>query len=101
MPRVRVDGTPRARADLRRIHEQIAHDFVRSAARLARKLEQAVERPKNFPELGGLVAEAEEFGRREIIHGSYRIIYRYRGDTVLVVNVWHAARPLVLRLLED
>jgi plasmid stabilization system protein ParE len=59
-----------------------------------RRLKDAVERLKDFPELGGPVPEAEETGHREIVHGNHRIIYRYSGRTVRILAVWHGAKPL-------
>jgi plasmid stabilization system protein ParE len=47
-----------------------------------------------FPERGRVVPEIKEAAVREIIHGSYRIIYETisGGEIVFVLRFWHAAR---------
>jgi toxin ParE1/3/4 len=46
------------------------------------------------PELGRIVPEFEEPSIREIIVGSYRVVYRLNHSRLLVevVRFWHAAR---------
>jgi toxin ParE1/3/4 len=49
----------------------------------------------NFPEMGRrIVPEFRDPGLREIIQGSYRIIYRIKQDPagVFILRYWHAAR---------
>jgi plasmid stabilization system protein ParE len=36
---------------------------------------------------------------REIYFGQYRIIFRYRDNTVLIMAVWHASNPLIPSLI--
>jgi toxin ParE1/3/4 len=52
------------------------------------------ERLAEFPEIGRPVPEFKRPELREIIHRSYRIIYRVRADqpVVEIVRFWHAAR---------
>jgi len=47
-----------------------------------------------FPERGRIVPELQLKSVREIIHGSYRIIYEllHDPDAVFVLRFWHAAR---------
>ena len=47
-----------------------------------------------FPEIGRVVPEIDDPNVREIIHGSYRIIYEVISDptTVYILRFWHAAR---------
>lgn len=48
----------------------------------------------DFPESGRIVPEFHDPVAREIIHGTYRIIYRLSPDgaTVEVSRFWHAKR---------
>jgi plasmid stabilization system protein ParE len=47
-----------------------------------------------FPELGRMVPEIGEPAVREIIHGSYRIIYEIFSDREInyILRFWHGAR---------
>lgn len=54
----------------------------------------AVGRLANFPNSGRVVPEIKDPGIREIILGSYRIVYRVKGDLVELLTVYHGARLL-------
>ena len=47
-----------------------------------------------FPEMGQIVLEVGDPSVREIVHGSYRIIYELVRDpnSVFVLRFWHGAR---------
>jgi toxin ParE1/3/4 len=47
-----------------------------------------------FPEAGRIMPEVREPPIRELIHGSYRIIYEIRPDpkAIFILRFWHAAR---------
>jgi plasmid stabilization system protein ParE len=60
-----------------------------------------VARLRRFPEIGGRVPEFEELGLREIVHGNYRVIYRYEGNAVLILTVHHGAKPLTQSSLRE
>jgi plasmid stabilization system protein ParE len=47
-----------------------------------------------FPELGAVLEERHDPEIREILYGSYRIIYRFHRPTVFVLAVYHGARLL-------
>jgi len=49
---------------------------------------------ENYPRLGRVVPELGIEDIREIILGSYRLIYRIRLDEIQVVTVHHGARLL-------
>lgn len=44
--------------------------------------------------MGAVVEEADDLEVRETLCDSYRIIYRYDGRRVLILTIWHGARPL-------
>jgi plasmid stabilization system protein ParE len=65
-----------------------------AAVRLGDTLISRVEQLRSFPESGRVVPE---FGRkdiRELIHLSYRIIYRVnrKAEEIQIVRFWHGAR---------
>jgi plasmid stabilization system protein ParE len=47
-----------------------------------------------FPELGRVVPELGTPNIREIIHGSYRLIYEFfpERETIYLLRFWHSAR---------
>ena len=53
-----------------------------------------VELLQEHPTLGGEVPEDETHTYREVLQGSYRIIYRMEEDTIYLVAIHHAARLL-------
>jgi len=54
----------------------------------------AAGRLANFPNSGRVVPEIKDPGVREILLGSYRIVYRVKGDLVELLTVYHGARLL-------
>lgn len=89
---VRIVWSAEAVADLSSIHEYIAKTSPRYAAVVAGRLVAAVGRLAQFPESGRIVPELSEPSVREVIHGSYRIVYELRGGHVEVLTVFRASR---------
>lgn len=88
---MKVFLAPRARADLRAIHDYIAADNPPAAKRTLARIRRAVESLATFPELG----RAWEGGptRALSIAGiPYRIHYRVREDELEILRVFHTAR---------
>ena len=83
-----------AKDDLRRIKRFIAPDAPRTALAFVRRLKTYVNRLKSFPESGSVVPELNDEDIREILFGSYRIIYRIAPDEVHILTVFHSARLL-------
>lgn len=94
MPRSKIYWTRQAREDLRAIRAFIARDAPATAAAFVRRLRVSVNRLRDFPESGQVVPELGRDDIREILHGSYRIIYRYQANSVAILTVYHAARLL-------
>ncbi len=89
-----VRWTPQAADDLDVIAEFIARDSPHFAGLFVADILQAVDRLADFPESGRIVPEIGDRNIREVILGSYRIIYRRRTDAVEVLTVHHGARLL-------
>ena len=49
----------------------------------------AVERPTVFPHSGRIVPEVNHPAIREILLGSYRIVYRVKDEVVEILTVYH------------
>jgi len=52
----------------------------------------------DFPYSGRLVPEFKEENIREVIYGSYRIIYMVRENTAYVTAVIHGSRDILRQL---
>lgn len=83
-----------ARDDLQSIIRYIAQDSPVRAGQFAAALEASVLKLGDYPNLGRSIRDAELPECREIIVGSYRVIYRQQSDPecVVVLRFWHSAR---------
>lgn len=54
----------------------------------------SVERLTDFPSSDRSVSELDDPGIREILFGSYRIIYRVKEEAVEILTLYHVARLL-------
>jgi toxin ParE1/3/4 len=90
----RVILTPQALADLEAIVRFIAQDRPARAKTFGEELLNRALSAGDFPASGRITPEIGDPVVREIVHGSYRIIYEIfpeRG-AVFVLRFWHAAR---------
>ena len=86
--------TPLSLDDLEEIVTFIANDNPERARTFGNELIDRALSVATFPERGRIVPEIGEPAVREIIHGSYRIIYEiFPGrQTIYVLRFWHGAR---------
>ncbi|TWJ32978.1 type II toxin-antitoxin system RelE/ParE family toxin [Geobacter argillaceus] len=93
---VRLTWSEKAAADLEQIRDFIAVDSLFYARVQIERLITAVGRLLHFPESGRSLPEFPHLPHRELIAGSYRIIYRYEpaAEAVMIVTVVHSARLL-------
>jgi len=91
---VKITWSPLAIRRVIEAAEFIARDKPAAAQRWTESTFSAVERLAEWPRSGRVVPELGRAEVREVIHGSYRIIYRIAGDEVLILNVRHARRRL-------
>ena len=89
-----VRWTPQAADDLESITEFISQDSPHYARLFATDVVEAVEQVANFPNLGRIVPERNDPLIREILLGSYRIVYRLRAELVELLTIHHGARLL-------
>lgn len=88
----RVAWTLRALENLEAIRTYIARSSERYAALHVERLFAAVDRLQHFPESGRIVPEIQRQDIREVLVGSYRIVYLVGPGTVHVLTVFHGAR---------
>jgi len=89
-----VRWTPQAADDLEAIADFIDADSPQYARLFTMDVLAAVERLADFPNSGRVVPELKDPAIREILFGSYRIVYRVKGDLVELLTVYHGARLL-------
>jgi toxin ParE1/3/4 len=88
--------TRRAIEDVQSIKQFIAQDSPHYAELVTQRLISSVERLLALPQSGRIVPEINDPTVREVIHGSYRIVYRLIREEIHIVTVRHAARLLHL-----
>jgi plasmid stabilization system protein ParE len=88
----RILWSERARRDLLEIGDFIAHDKPEAAASWTTKLLDAVERAALFPTSGRIVPEISRSDIREILLGSYRIVYRLNDGRITILTVFEGHR---------
>jgi len=89
---VSVVWTPQAQEQLRAIHDYVA---AASSARATNLVDRITARSKQIaehPESGRKVPELDLPQIREVIEGSYRVVYRLRPGGIDVIAVLHGAR---------
>ncbi|HWZ16266.1 MAG TPA: type II toxin-antitoxin system RelE/ParE family toxin [Mucilaginibacter sp.] len=92
---VKIIWTPFALEDLQSIYDYIAKDSPYYANRFIDKLVDRVDILIDHPEAGKIVPEFENELIRELIEGSYRIIYKINSITEIgIVRIHHSARLL-------
>jgi toxin ParE1/3/4 len=89
-----VRWTPQAADDLEAIAEFISQDSPHYSSLFVLDVLYAVDRLIRFPKSGRVVPEINDPVVREVILGSYRIIYRVRQDLVEILSVFHGSRLL-------
>ncbi len=87
-----VRWTPQAADDLNAIAEFISKDSPHYSSLFVLDILYAVDRLTQFPKSGRVVPEINDPLVREVILGSYRIIYRVRKDLVEILTVFHGSR---------
>jgi toxin ParE1/3/4 len=90
----RVRWTSQALADLEAIGNFIARDAPSVAQVFVDHVFEAVKRLEVLPRSGRVVPEIGQEAIREILFGSYRIVYVVGEEEVNILTVFHASRPL-------
>lgn len=93
-----VRWTVGTRDDLRELVEFIGRDSLAYAEATANRIVGAVERLRRHPRLGRVVPEYRDTHLRELIVGSYRVVYRLSGQRLGIIAVVHGSRDLIARL---
>lgn len=90
----KISWTAQALFDLEAIGDFIARDAPSFAQVFVDRVFYAVNRLEAFPKSGRVVPESNRDDLREIIFGSYRIVYLVNEDEVSILTVFHSSRLL-------
>lgn len=97
---MKIIWSPRAKKDLCKIIDYIAKDKKMAALKWARNIQKKVLRLQQFPYSGVIVPELDRPEIREVIVGSYRVIYKVSG-TISILTVFHGAKEWEKNLLVE
>ena len=92
----KIIWSKKAKNNPRDIVRFIALDKPVTAELHARRIFDATRRLKEFPKSGRIVPEENDPNLRELIFGSYRIIYEIINEEVTILTVHHSSRILHL-----
>ena len=95
----KVFWTKPALTDLLEIIDHIAKDSPAYAERFGIRVVESPRRLEQFPLSGRIVPEFSDENIRELIYGSYRIIYLLQKNNCYITAIVHASRD-ILRHLE-
>ena len=88
----KVRWAPSALDDIDAIAEFISRDSRDRAALFVARLFEIADILRKFPFSGRVIPEIGDQSCREIIYGSYRIMYRIDGTDAWITGVVHGAR---------
>jgi addiction module RelE/StbE family toxin len=91
-----VRWTDEAVSDLASIKSYIERDSPTYAQLIVERLIERAERISSFPMAGRTVPEFDRPDLREVIFGSYRIVYWVEGDVQHLLTIFHSSRLLPL-----
>lgn len=87
-----VIWAPSALDDIEAIADFIARDSLYHASLFVNRVFEISNRLREFPLSGRLIPEINDQSCREIIYGSYRIMYRIENSDIWITGVVHGAR---------
>jgi len=94
---VSLNWTHQAEMDLKNIYDYIAYDSSHYAKDHINRIRLKTKALTMHPRIGRVVPEVGLDNIREIIFGSYRIIYRIVSlDRIDIITIYHSARILKL-----
>ena len=94
---MKIIFSSQAKTDLAEIVKFIAYDKPQAARKWATSIRQSVLKLADFPKMGRTVPEFGEETIRELIKGQYPVVYKIddKKNTIVIVTIYHARRPLV------
>lgn len=88
----KVEWAGSAWIDLAEIAEYLERDSPSYAGAFVREVREASRSLRSFSERGRIVPELQDPNLRELILGSYRLLYRVYENEVRIIGIVHGAR---------
>jgi toxin ParE1/3/4 len=88
----RVTWSSRAQKEVAEIRNYIERDSKANAVQVVTQLVSAANRLRRYPSSGRMIPEWNDPVHREVIVGSYRLMYDYSPEQVVVFSVKHVRR---------
>lgn len=90
----KIKWTRLALSDLTNAYEYIKQDSPGSAKAVAERIMKSIDMLAEHPEIGrpGRVEETREI---VVSHSPFIVVYRYKKDTVEIINIFHTSRKWV------
>lgn len=88
----KIIWSPSALKDIESIAEYISRDSADQASLFVLRLIKAIDYVKDFPFSGRIIPEISNRLSREIIYGSYRVMYKIVRKDIWITGVIHGAR---------
>lgn len=99
--RARVTWSFKGRLELADVWNYIKRESTANALRVLRDIAAAVDRLEEHPFSGRMVPEWNQPLLRELIVGSYRVMYSTKHEEVVVFSVRHARRRIPKRFRSE
>lgn len=96
-----IRWTNQAVDDLESIAEFIARDSENYAKMFVHKIMKSLDQIIAFPMSGRIVSEFKQENIRELVVGSYRIIYRIKEDVAELLTIHHSAQLLSVSIIDQ
>jgi toxin ParE1/3/4 len=94
---VEIIWTELAVEDLHDIYSYISKDSIFYAINVTNKIVVKIEVLFNFPKIGRIIPEYNEYDYRELIDGNYRIVYwLVNEDFIKIIRICHSKRQLFI-----
>jgi plasmid stabilization system protein ParE len=91
---VEIEWTDEAIKDFQRIINYLAQDDSEFAIVFKENLLDKVEMLSKFPRIGRPCFFSKDPTDREIFLFAYRIIYNYKNDKIMILNIVHTSRAI-------
>lgn len=90
----KIEWSEIAIADLRSIYEYISRDSAFYADRVINRITGRIKQLEKFPQSGRIVPELNNEMIRELIEGSYSIVYIVEGEYIQGSRVYHSTMKM-------
>ncbi len=92
---MRITWTKLSVEKLEDIADYISIDNQASAKKWVINIQKSVVKLKDFPELGRVVPEIGRNDIRELIEGNYRVIYKRKGNEIIILTIRNFSQLLI------